>query len=288
MKKVKKAIIPAAGRGTRLLPITKIVCKELVPILDRPTVDYAVSEIQASGMTHIVFVTSDKEGAIKNYFLEDSTLKQYLEEKNRLDLIELLPNYTPSLSFDSVHQPLPSGLGAAVLQAQSAIGEEPFAVTLGDDIIDAQVPVLKQLTNVFDDKKHSVISVMEVSQAQVPMYGIVEGELIGDRLYKINRVIEKPSPHQTKSRLAIIGRYIFTPNLFECLKQTPKGKGGEIQLTDAVALLLQNEPIYAYKFKGTRIDAGDKLGLLKAHLYFGAKELKWKKELKTFFDSLYS
>ena len=283
-----KVVIPAAGRGTRLLPATKSVQKELIPIIDKPTVEYAVEEAFKSGFKEVLFITSDKEGNIKNYFLEDKQLNQYLEEKKKFDLLKELPQYFESLSFHSAYQPEAGGLGAAVLLAEDFVKNEAFTVTLVDDIIDAEVPVLKQLKNVFEKTHASIISVMEVSDSEVSRYGIVEGEEVEPGLYKIKRVQEKPKPSETTSRMAIIGRYLLTPGIFECLKSTPRGKGEEIQLTDALSLLLQKEEIYAYKFKGTRVDAGDKLGLLKAQLYFGFKNNLWKEELKKYFDSLYA
>ncbi|MBI2608808.1 MAG: UTP--glucose-1-phosphate uridylyltransferase [Deltaproteobacteria bacterium] len=283
-----KVVIPAAGRGTRLLPATKAVQKELIPIIDKPTVEYAVEEALKSDFKEVLFITSDKEGSIKNYFLEDKNLNHYLEEKKKYDLLEELPQYHQSLRFHSAHQPEAGGLGAAVLLAEDFVQNEAFTVTLVDDIIDADVPVLKQIKNVFSKTRSSIISVMEVSDIEVPMYGIVEGEEVEPGLYKIKRVVEKPKASETTSRLAIIGRYLLTPGIFECLKITPRGKSNEIQLTDAISLLLQKEEIYAYKFKGTRIDAGDKLGLLKAQLYFGAKNRLWKAELKKYVDFLFS
>jgi len=281
----KKLVIPAAGRGTRLLPITKIINKELIPILDKPTVEFSIDEAVKSGFTEAIFVTGDKQGAIKNYFLPDEDLVSYLKEKGKDSLLKSLPQYCDSMSFKSVQQPTPSGLGAAILTAKDLVGDETFAVTLVDDIIDAEVPVLQQLRLAHEKTKKSIISVMEVTEEQVPMYGMVEGEEVEPNLFKITRLVEKPSARETSSRIAIIGRYILTPGIFDCLKKTPQGKGGEIQLTDALSLLLQNEEIYAYKFKGTRIDAGDKLGLLKANLYFGIKREKWHKELEEFFKS---
>ena len=278
-----KVIVPAAGRGTRLLPATKIVSKELIPIIDRPTVDYAVEEIAASGFQKVVFITTDAAGEIKKYFLEDQSLVSYLKEKKKDDCLNLLPRYP--LSFDSVQQREASGLGAAILTAEKKIGNEFFAVTLVDDIIDAKIPVLQQMRRVFEQKKASIIAVMDVTDSEVPAFGIVEGDEVSPNIYKIKRLVEKPKASETSSRLAIIGRYILSPKLFSCLKKTKPGKGGEIQLTDGLSLLLQSEEIYAYKFDGKRIDAGDKLGLLKANLYFGAKNKQWYQELKNFFES---
>ena len=278
-----KVIVPAAGRGTRLLPATKIVSKELIPIIDRPTVDYAVEEIAASGFQKVVFITTDAAGEIKKYFLEDQGLVSYLKEKKKDDCLNLLPCYP--LSFDSVQQREASGLGAAILTAEKKIGNEFFAVTLVDDIIDAKTPVLQQMRKVFEQKKASIIAVMDVTDSEVPAFGIVEGDEVSPNIYKIKRLVEKPRTSETSSRLAIIGRYILSPKLFSCLKKTQPGKGGEIQLTDGLSLLLQSEEMYAYKFDGKRIDAGDKLGLLKANLYFGAKNKQWYQELKSFFES---
>jgi UTP--glucose-1-phosphate uridylyltransferase len=283
---LRKAVVPAAGWGTRLLPATKIVQKELLPIVDKPTVEYAVQEIAASGFNEVIFITTDQEGNIKNYFLHNEELYKYLKEKGKDSLLKTLPKYHETLNFKSVQQPEASGLGAAILLSESAIGNEAFAVTLVDDVIDAEIPVLEQLKSAFNQTDSSIISVMEVSEEEVSMYGIVEADEVAPNLYKIKRLIEKPDPSETSSRLAIIGRYILTPHIFEALKKTPKGKGGEIQLTDALSLVLQKEEIYAYKFKGTRIDAGDKLGLLKANIYFGAKREKWFQELKDFIAGL--
>ncbi len=280
------AVIPAAGRGTRLLPITKVVCKELIPIIDKPTAEYAVQEISQSGFEEVIFITPDKKGNIKKYFLPDEKLNSYLKKQGQDMLLKNLPYYQ-NLSFKSVQQKKPSGLGAAVLCAEKIVKNAPFVVTLVDDIIDATPPVLKQLKDVFKKVRSSVIAIMEVPQKDVSKYGIVEGREVSPGLFKLTRLVEKPQPHETNSNLAIVGRYLLTPQIFKCLKNTAPGKGKEVQLTDALNLLLQKESIYAYKFKGTRIDAGDKLGLLKANLYFGAKkEKKWRQELQNFLQSI--
>ena len=263
--KVRKAVIPVAGLGTRFLPATKAIPKEMLTIVDRPTIQYIVEEVVASGIEQIIFITSEGKSAIENHFDYNFHLDAVLREKRKIALGEELNMISNLIDIVSVRQKKPLGLGHAIWTARHVIGDEPFMVLLGDDLVLSTVPCAKQMLNLYEDVNESIVAVQKVPHEQTHQYGIVEGEKNGrDRTIKVTRLIEKPAPGTTDSDMAIIGRYILMPEIFDLLGKTTPGHGGEIQLTDALLALSKKRPMYAYEFDGTRYDAGDKLGYLKA------------------------
>ncbi len=268
--KVRKAVIPVAGLGTRFLPATKAIPKEMLTIVDRPTIQYIVEEVVASGIEQIIFVTSEGKSAIENHFDYNFYLDSVLKEKKKVVLGEELNMISNLIDIVSVRQKKPLGLGHAIWTARHVIGNEPFMVLLGDDLVLSKIPCAKQMLSLWEDVGESIVAVQRVPQDQTHQYGIVEGDDNGrERTHKVTRMVEKPAPGTTDSDLAIIGRYILNPDIFNILSKTTPGHGGEIQLTDALLALSKIRPMYAYEFQGTRYDAGDKLGYLKANIAFG-------------------
>lgn len=265
---VRKAVIPAAGLGTRLLPVTKAVPKELLPILDRPMLQYVIEEAVASAIQSIVVITSRGKAALEDYFDRDAELERTLSEAGKTALLAEVQRASQLANFCYVRQGEPKGLGHAVLTGKAAIGNEPFAVILPDDIIVSDEPALGQLIDVFGKYGGSVIAVEEVEPERVSAYGVVDVTHLEDNVYRVHSVVEKPPVEEAPSNLAIVGRYVFTPELFSALERTPPGAGGEIQLTDGISLLMGEQPVYACQFKGTRYDGGNPLGLLRASLEF--------------------
>ncbi len=268
---ITKAVIPAGGLGTRFLPASKAIPKELVPIVDKPTIQYIVEEAADSGIRDVVLITSRGKGAIEDHFDTSYELEDTLQKRGKTELLSLIQKISSLVTLISVRQQLPKGLGHAVLCGREAVGNEPFAVLLGDDIIDAEVPCVKQMMKIYEEKQGAVLGIMPVPKEQTSMYGILEAEKIGPRLYKVTDMVEKPSPEAAPSNLAIVGRYILPPEIFPCLESIPAGHGGEIQLTDGMRALLKSKPIYGYEFEGNRYDAGDKLGYLQAILVYAMK-----------------
>jgi UTP--glucose-1-phosphate uridylyltransferase len=262
--KVKKAVLPVAGLGTRFLPATKAIPKEMLTIVDRPTIQYIVEEVVASGIREIVFITAAGKSAIENHFDYSFELETFLAQKGKYDLLRELKNISRLIDLVSVRQKEPLGLGHAVKVSEPVVGNQPFAVLLGDDLVDSDVPCAYQMLKIFDEYEESIIAVQRVPQEETHQYGIVEGTEIAPGLHKIEKLIEKPKKGVTKSNLAIIGRYVLKPEIYSCLSRTLPGIGGEIQLTDALNILSKERTIYAYEFQGKRFDAGDKLGYLKA------------------------
>ena len=273
---VRKAIIPAAGLGTRFLPATKAQAKEMLPIVDKPTLQYIIEEAIASGIEEILIVTGRNKKSIEDHFDRSVELELELEQKNKKEMLEMVQNISNMVNIDYIRQKEPKGLGHAVHCAKSFIGDEPFAVLLGDDIVDAEVPCLKQMINCYDEYKTTVLGVQEVAKENVDKYGILDVKHIEDRVYKVKDMVEKPSVEDAPSNIAILGRYIITPEIFNILENQEPGKGGEIQLTDALQTLATKEAIYAYNFEGRRYDVGDKLGFLEATVDFALK----REELK--------
>jgi UTP--glucose-1-phosphate uridylyltransferase len=271
ISKISKAVIPAAGLGTRFLPATKAIPKEMIPIVDVPMIQHIVEEAVRSGIEDIVLVTARHKEAIENHFDNNFELEAHLEEKHRTDLAEISRSIGRFCHLISIRQKNPLGLGHAVLCAAPIVGNEPFAILLGDDLIDAQVPCIKQLTEVFEKHGSSVVGVMEVPEADVSKYGVVDGVEIAPRLMRVKGLVEKPSLGLAPSRFAIPGRYVLSAQIFECIRKTPPGKGGEIQLTDGLQLLAQQESLLAYQFDGTRYDTGDRLGFIDATIAFALK-----------------
>ncbi|MCI6690940.1 MULTISPECIES: UTP--glucose-1-phosphate uridylyltransferase GalU [unclassified Clostridium] len=269
--KVRKAIIPAAGLGTRFLPATKAQPKEMLPIVDKPTIQYIIEEAVASGIEEILIITGRNKKCIEDHFDKSVELEMELEKAHKDDLLEMVRNISDMVDIHYIRQKEPKGLGHAILCARAFVGNEPFAVLLGDDVVDSEVPCLKQLMDCYKEYKTTILGVQTVKHEEVNKYGIVDGIHIEDRVYKVKKLVEKPSIEEAPSNVAILGRYIITPQIFDILQNTEPGKGGEIQLTDALQTLIENEAMYAYNFEGRRYDVGDKLGFLQATVEFALK-----------------
>jgi UTP--glucose-1-phosphate uridylyltransferase len=273
-KKVRKAVFPAAGLGTRFLPATKAQPKEMLPIVDKPIIQYGVEEALASGCDQIVMVTGRGKQAIEDHFDVSYELESMLEERKKADLLKIVRHISDMIHLAYVRQKEALGLGHAVLTARELVGDEPFAVLLADDVIDAQVPCLKQLIDVFEKTQSSVIAVQVIEGPAISSYGVLKAKPVegsNGKLFEIQDLVEKPKAEQAPSNLAIIGRYVLTSTIFEELEKTQTGTGGELQLTDGMKNLLRREKIYGYVFEGKRHDAGDKLGFLKATVEFALK-----------------
>ncbi|MBS6184037.1 MAG: UTP--glucose-1-phosphate uridylyltransferase GalU [Clostridium celatum] len=266
--KVRKAIIPAAGLGTRFLPATKAQPKEMLPIVDKPTIQYIIEEAVASGIEEILIITGRNKKSIEDHFDKSVELEMELEKAGKQEMLELVRGISDMVDIHYIRQKEPRGLGHAINCAKSFVGNEPFAVMLGDDVVESEVPCLKQLINCFNEYKTTILGVQTVAPENVDKYGIVDGIHIEDRVYKVKRLVEKPDIEEAPSNVAILGRYIITPQIFEILENTKPGKGNEIQLTDALETLIKNEAMYAYNFEGRRYDVGDKLGFLQGTIEF--------------------
>ena len=264
MMKVRKAVVPVAGLGTRFLPATKAIPKEMLTVVDRPIIQYIVEEIVASGIKEVVLVTASGKSAIENHFDYSFELEIFLAQKGKLDLLREVRHISDLIEVVSVRQKEPLGLGHAVKVTEPVVCNEPFVVVLGDDMVDAKIPCVFQMLRVFDEFQQSVVAVQKVPLDETHRYGIIEGEEVAEGVYKVQRLIEKPAPGTSKSDLAIIGRYVLRPEIYGCLNRTLPGVGGEIQLTDALDCLRKEQGLYAYEFKGSRYDAGDKMGYLQA------------------------
>ncbi|HEY6293121.1 MAG TPA: UTP--glucose-1-phosphate uridylyltransferase GalU [Terriglobia bacterium] len=288
---IRKAVLPVAGLGTRFLPATKAQPKEMLPIVDKPLVQYAVEEATRSGIKTIIFVIGAGKDSIKGHFERSDDLEQLLTEKGKQDLLPLVRFADKGSHREYVYQWNPRGLGDAILQARREVDDEPFAVLLPDDVIDSEVPCLKQMMEVYGQYKHSVVAIQEVERDAVSSYGIIKGHPVlerewADRVYRVEDMVEKPKPVDAPSNLAIIGRYILTPALFSELVVTLPGAGGEVQLTDALRGLLKKEPIYGYIFEGRRYDAGDKLGFLEATVEMALKRSDLGKPFRKYLKTL--
>jgi UTP--glucose-1-phosphate uridylyltransferase len=271
--KVRKAVFPAAGLGTRFLPATKAQPKEMLPIVDKPLIQYGVEEAMHSGIQNIIIVTGRGKSSIEDHFDVSFELEHLLESKRKSDMLSMVRGISDMIDVSYVRQKEALGLGHAVLRAKELVGNEPFAVVLSDDVIASEVPCVRQLLDVYEYYGASVLALMEVPNEQISAYGVVDAEVVADngrenRLYRIRNMVEKPKPPDAPSNLAIIGRYVLTPEIFGCIESIEPGSGGEIQLTDALKYMLRNRPIYGLKFEGKRYDAGDKLGFLKATVEF--------------------
>ena len=268
--KVRIAVIPAAGLGTRFLPATKAQPKEMLPIVDKPCIQYIIEEAIDSGIEDILIITGRNKRAIEDHFDRAVELEMTLKAQGKYDLLGLVQELS-RVTIHYVRQKEPKGLGHAVLCARHFVGVEPFAVLLGDDIMDAEVPVLKQLMDVHEDCGGSVLGVQEVPRDRVSSYGVVKPKPVKERLWLAEDLVEKPSIEEAPSRLAVLGRYIISPEIFDILETTQPGRGGEIQLTDALKKLSEREPVFAYEFEGRRYDVGDKQGFLEATVDFALK-----------------
>lgn len=285
--KIRKAIIPAAGLGTRFLPATKAMPKEMLPIIDKPGIQYIVEEAVAAGIEDILIVTGKGKRAIEDHFDSSFELEHNLLSKGKLDLLSEVQKPSELIDIHYIRQKEPRGLGHAIWCARKFIGNEPFAVLLGDDIVQSEVPCLRQMIDVFDQVQGSVLAVKRVPDAEVSRYGIVDPDPSGGdggRIMKVRGVVEKPAPGYAPSNVAIIGRYILTPAIFDILEHQDVGAGGEIQLTDAIYRLMHDESVYAYKFEGTRYDTGEKLGYLKTIIDFALDRPDLRDEVRAYLE----
>ncbi len=279
--KVRKAIIPAAGLGTRFLPATKAQPKEMLPIVDKPTIQYIIEEAIASGIEDILIITGRGKRAIEDHFDRSLELEEELRKKGQEELLAQVRQIANLVDIHYIRQKEAKGLGHAIHCAKAFIGNEPFAVLLGDDIVDSEVPCLKQMIDTYDEYRTSILGVQHVAMEDVSKYGIVAGKQVDDRIFKVKTLVEKPDKEQAPSNLAILGRYIITPTIFRYLENAQPGKNGEIQLTDSLCDLARVEPMYAYDFIGRRYDVGNKLGFLQATVEFALK----REDLRTEFEA---
>ena len=284
--KVRKAVIPVAGLGTRFLPATKTVPKELLPIVDIPSIQYVVQEAVDAGIQEIIFVTGRGKDSIEDHFDEAPELEQVLAERGQTELVEKLRRLKEMTEVVSVRQKKPLGLGHAVLCSRDLVGDEPFAVMLADDLIDSDTPCIRQLLAIFEEKKESVIALMEVLPEEVHQYGVIKGQEIEKRLYQIQATVEKPPAKEAPSRMAIIGRYILRPEIFSILQKQPPGRGGEIQLTDGLAQLVRERQVFGCQFLGDRYDIGDKFGFVRATVAYALKRPDLKTKVKDYLKSV--
>lgn len=274
MMQIRKAVFPAAGLGTRFLPATKAQPKEMLPLVDKPLIQYVIEEAVGAGIRNITIVTGRGKNAIEDHFDVSYELERVLEERGKDEILNEIREISSMINVSYVRQKEALGLGHAIFVARDSIGNEPFAVMLGDDIIDSDVPCMKQMVDLFEKLQASIIAACEVPHSEISHYGVIRGYPVdgfGNRVYRVQDVVEKPPAYEAPSNLAIIGRYILTPEIFGVLENTRSGRGGEIQLTDGIRLLLEQQPVYAYMFTGTRYDAGDKLGFLKATVEFALR-----------------
>ena len=288
-KKVRKAVFPAAGLGTRFLPATKAQPKEMLPLVDKPIIQYGVEEALASGCHQIIIVTGRGKSAIEDYFDVSYELEKMLEERGKTELLAQVRQISDMVHVAYVRQKEAMGLGHAVLMAKELVGDEPFAVVLPDDVIESTVPCLKQMIEVHDETGASVLATQQVDGSAISAYGVLDAEPTGKhngRLYDVHSLVEKPKPEEAPSNLAIIGRYILTPAIFDMLEATGVGKGGELQLTDGLKQLLKHEKVYGYVFEGKRYDTGDKLGMLKATVEFALKRDDLGREFREYLKTL--
>ncbi|MGL5244585.1 MAG: UTP--glucose-1-phosphate uridylyltransferase GalU, partial [Sarcina sp.] len=276
-KKIRKAIIPAAGLGTRFLPATKAQPKEMLPIVDKPTIQYIIEEAIASGIEEILIITGRSKKCIEDHFDKSVELEMELEKSGKSELLELVRDISEMVDIHYIRQKEPKGLGHAISCAKTFVGNEPFAILLGDDVVyNDENPCLKQLVDCFNEYKTSILGVQTVPKKDVCKYGIVNGLHIEGNVYKVKGLVEKPSVEEAPSNVAILGRYIVTPQIFDILENTAPGKGGEIQLTDALMKLMENEAMYAYDFQGRRYDVGDKQGFLEATVEYALRRPELK------------
>ncbi len=289
MNKITKVVFPVAGLGTRFLPATKASPKEMLPIVDKPLIQYAAEEAIAAGATELIFITGKNKRAIEDHFDNASELEASLEAGGKTEMLEALKGILPAhVSCIFIRQPKVLGLGHAVLCAKPVVGNAPFAVILADDLMDANPPVLQQMVEVYVRKQCSVLGVEDVLPAETASYGIVDAFKIEDNLMQLKSIVEKPQPADAPSTLAVVGRYILTPRIFDCLAQVKPGKGDEIQLTDGIAALMQHESVLAYRFVGKRYDCGSKLGFMQANVEFALKHPEIAPEFSAYLKSLQS
>jgi UTP--glucose-1-phosphate uridylyltransferase len=287
-KRVRKAVFPAGGLGTRFLPATKVIPKEMLALVDKPIIQYGVEEAIASGIEHIIIVTGRGKGTIEDHFDNSFELDATLESRGKHELLAVSRGVSALARISYVRQKEPLGLGHAVLCAKDLVGDEPFAVILPDDVIDAEVPCLKQMLPVFDEKGGSVLATQIVEGPEISAYGVLAGtqDSVNKRIFNCAGMVEKPKFEDAPSKQAIIGRYVLTPRIFELLEKTTPGAGGEIQLTDGLKALLKEEKIFGYTFEGTRFDAGDKLGMLEATVEFALRRPEFGEKFRAYLQGL--
>jgi len=283
--KLRKAVIPVAGLGTRFLPATKTVPKELLPIVDIPSIQYVVQEAVDAGIEEIIFVTGRGKDGIEDHFDDAPELEQVLADRGQQEMVKMLRAIAEMTEVVSVRQKKPLGLGHAVLCARDLVGNEPFAVMLADDLIDSPTPCIRQLLDIFQTNNESVVALMEVPQTEVHQYGVIKGNLIEERLYQVEAMVEKPPAKEAPSRMAIIGRYVLRPEIFPILQNLPAGKGGEIQLTDGLAQLVRERKVYGCEFVGDRYDIGDKFGFVRATVAYALKRPDLKDKVREYLKS---
>ena len=284
--KVRKAVIPAAGLGTRFLPATKAQPKEMLPIVDKPTIQYIVEEAVAAGIEDIIIISGRGKRAVEDHFDKSYELESMLRQKNKMKMLEAVEDISNMANIYYVRQKEPSGLGHAIYMAKSFIGNEPFAVMLGDDIVISKRPCIGQMMEKYDEIGSSIIGIQRVAPEDVSNYGVIGGKKVSDKLYSIERMVEKPAPSKAPSDLAIMGRYIINPEIFGCIERTKPGKNNEVQLTDALSMLLENQDIYGYEFSGKRYDVGNKLGFLKATVEIALMQKELKDEFLEYLKEL--
>jgi len=287
-KRVRKAVFPAGGQGTRFLPATKVIPKEMLALVDKPIIQYGVEEAIASGIEHIIFITGRGKGAMEDHFDISYELDTTLEKKGKLELLKISRGVSSMARISYVRQKEPLGLGHAVLCAKELVGDEPFAVILPDDVIDADVPCLRQMMDVYDERGGSVLATMTIDGPGISAYGVLAGsqDSANERIYNCTGMVEKPRFEDAPSKQAIIGRYVLTPRVFELLEQTTPGAGGEIQLTDGIKALLKEEKVFGYTFEGKRFDAGDKFGMLQATVEFALKRPEFAAKFREYLKGL--
>lgn len=284
---IKKAVFPAAGLGTRFLPATKAQPKEMLPLIDKPLIQYGIEEVASAGIENVIIVTSKGKNSIEDYFDYNRELEIFLEEKGNFEALREVQRISNLIKIFYVRQKFPMGLGHAVLMAKEIVGVEPFAVILADDVIDSEIPCIKQLIDIFEKFQSAVLALEKVPIEETKSYGIIKGKQISERVFEIEDMVEKPDPSLAPSDLAIIGRYILTPRIFETLERTPPGIKGEIQLTDAIKALLSKEKVYGYLFEGKRYDAGDKFGFIKATIELSLKREDIGNRVREYIKSLF-
>lgn len=289
IKKIRKAVFPVAGLGTRFLPATKASPKEMLPIVDKPLIQYAAEEAVAAGIEQLIFVTSSSKRAIEDHFDKNQELEDELLKRGKYDLLDIAKHIVPEgISCIYIRQPEALGLGHAVLCARPVVGDEPFAVILADDLIDGEVrPCLSQMVDIYEKQQCSVIAVEEVKPEETDKYGVIQPEALYEGVFKINGIVEKPAPDKAPSNLAVVGRYLLMPSIFRHLERIERGAGGEIQLTDAIAQMLLDEQILACAFKGVRYDCGDKLGYLMATVDYALRHPNLRDSFKAYLQTIY-
>jgi UTP--glucose-1-phosphate uridylyltransferase len=284
--KIRKAVIPAAGFGTRFLPVTKSQAKEMLPVVDKPLIQYCVEEAVQSGIKNIAIITSSGKSSLEEYFRRSSKLERFLDEKGKFELLAEVKRLSTLAEFCFIKQKKALGLGHAILMAEKYIGREPFAVLLPDNIFDCMTPCIKQLIEAYSELKASVIVLGYVPEGETERHGIVKSKKVRDRVFQIENLIEKPRPDKAFSDLGVFGRYVFAPDIFKAIKRTAADERGEIQITDAIKVLLQAKPVYGYLFEGVCYDCGDKLGLIKAAVSLALKRSEFSPKLREFLSSL--